>query len=179
MSSIRDTHKEIVAKLVHDAPSCLSADVKWRNVIFTNRRKFPYLETTGMPTRILLKSVVLKCYHYKLMVAETSIVKRIIKFLASSIKDCSKDFYDWDCTSAYPFSTSTVIRKLNDFHFKHDFRRLSDIMSWDVETVRKVTDNPRKTDELLLLKLWKTQYYHLFLRGKNTSYHQSHFAPLR
>ncbi|VFI06075.1 degenerate transposase [Streptococcus pneumoniae] len=36
-------------------------------------------------------------------------------------------------------STSTVIRKLNDFHFKHDFSCLPEIMSWDVETVRGVT----------------------------------------
>ncbi|VNI21875.1 degenerate transposase [Streptococcus pneumoniae] len=28
-------------------------------------------------------------------------------------------------------STSTVIRKLNDFHFKHDFSCLPEIMSWD------------------------------------------------
>ena len=28
-------------------------------------------------------------------------------------------------------STSTVIRKLNDFHFKYDFSRLPEIMSWD------------------------------------------------
>ena len=36
-------------------------------------------------------------------------------------------------------STSTVIRKLNDFRFKHDFSRLPEIMYWDVETVRGVT----------------------------------------
>ena len=28
-------------------------------------------------------------------------------------------------------STSTVIHKLNDFHFKHDFSRLPKTMSWD------------------------------------------------
>ncbi|HEU3253151.1 TPA: transposase, partial [Streptococcus pneumoniae] len=28
-------------------------------------------------------------------------------------------------------STSTAIRKLNDFHFKHDFSCLPEIMSWD------------------------------------------------
>ncbi|EHY97018.1 transposase [Streptococcus pneumoniae GA02254] len=36
-------------------------------------------------------------------------------------------------------STSTVIRKLNDFHFECNFRNLPKIMSWDVETVRGVT----------------------------------------
>ena len=36
-------------------------------------------------------------------------------------------------------STSTVIRKLNDFRFEHDFSHLLKIMTWDVETVRGVT----------------------------------------
>ena len=42
-----------------------------------------------------------------------------------------------DIAHQLSISTSTVIRKLNDFRFKHD--RLPEIMSWDVETVRGVT----------------------------------------
>ena len=44
-----------------------------------------------------------------------------------------------DIAHQLSISTSTVIRKLNDSHFKHDFSRLPEIMSWDVETVRGVT----------------------------------------
>ncbi|EHD94849.1 ribonuclease III, partial [Streptococcus pneumoniae GA13637] len=44
-----------------------------------------------------------------------------------------------DIAHQLSISTSTVIRKLNDFHFKHDFSCLPEIMSWDVETVRGVT----------------------------------------
>ncbi|MDS8676896.1 helix-turn-helix domain-containing protein, partial [Streptococcus pneumoniae] len=44
-----------------------------------------------------------------------------------------------DIAHQLSISTSTVIRKLNDFHFKHDFSCLPEIMSWDVETVRVVT----------------------------------------
>ena len=36
-----------------------------------------------------------------------------------------------DITHQLSISTSTVIRKLNDFRFKHDFSRLPEIMSWD------------------------------------------------
>ena len=36
-----------------------------------------------------------------------------------------------DITHQLSISTSTVIRKLNDFRFKHDFSRLPQIMSWD------------------------------------------------
>ena len=36
-----------------------------------------------------------------------------------------------DIAHQLAISTSTVIRKLNDFHFKHDFSRLPKTMSWD------------------------------------------------
>ena len=36
-----------------------------------------------------------------------------------------------DIAHQLSISTSTVIRKLNDFHFKHDFSHLPDIMSWN------------------------------------------------
>ena len=96
-----------------------------------------------MPTRIYEKRRF-KCYHCsKIAVAETSLVKknhqipRIInqKIAQKSIEKTSMT----DITHQLSISTSTVIRKLNDFHFKHDFSRLPEIMSWDVETVRGVT----------------------------------------
>ena len=111
---------------------------------FQKPSKIPYLETTGMPTRILLRKRRFKCYHSsKMMVAETSIVKknhqipRVInqKIAQKLIEKTSMT----DIAHQLSISTSTVIRKLNDFHFKHDFRRLPEIMSWDVETVREVT----------------------------------------
>ncbi|EHE68118.1 transposase [Streptococcus pneumoniae GA08780] len=44
---------------------------------FKNRTKIPYLETTGMPSRILLRKRRFKCYHCsKMMVAETPLVKK-------------------------------------------------------------------------------------------------------
>ena len=44
---------------------------------FQKPSKIPYLETTGMPTRILLKKRRFKCYQCsKMMVAETSLVKK-------------------------------------------------------------------------------------------------------
>ena len=36
-----------------------------------------------------------------------------------------------DIAHQLSISTSTVIRKINDFNFKHDFSRLPKIMSWD------------------------------------------------
>ncbi|CJK70137.1 degenerate transposase [Streptococcus pneumoniae] len=136
----KDTHKEIIAKLDYDAPSCPECGSQMKKYDFQK----PYLETTGMPTRILLRKRRFKCYHCsKMMVAETSIVKknhqipRIInqKIAQKLIEKISMT----DIAHQLFISTSTVIRKLNDFHFKHDFSCLPEIMSWDVETVRVVT----------------------------------------
>ena len=97
-----------------------------------------------MPTKILLKKRRFKCYQCsKMMVAETSLVKknhqipRIInqKIAQKLIEKTSMT----DIAHQLSISTSTVIRKLNDFHFEHDFSRLPKIMSWVVETVRGVT----------------------------------------
>ncbi|MGP0438715.1 transposase [Streptococcus pneumoniae] len=140
----KDTHKEIIAKLDYDAPSCPECGNQLKKYDFQKPSKIPYLETTGMPTRILLRKRRFKCYHCsKMMVAETSIVKknhqipRIInqKIAQKLIEKISMT----DIAHQLFISTSTVIRKLNDFHFKHDFSCLPEIMSWDVETVRVVT----------------------------------------
>ena len=131
-----DTHKEIVAKLDYEAPSCPDCESQMKKYDFQKPSKIPYLETTGMPTRILLRKRRFKCYQCsKMMVAETSIVKknhqipRIInqKIAQKLIEKTSMT----DIAHQLAISTSTVIRKLNDFHFKHDFSRLPEIMSWD------------------------------------------------
>ncbi|VKA35967.1 IS1167 transposase [Streptococcus pneumoniae] len=140
----KDTHKEIIAKLDYDAPSCPECRSQMKKYYFQKPSKIPYLETTGMPTRILLRKRRFKCYHCsKMMVAETSIVKknhqipRIInqKIAQKLIEKISMT----DIAHQLSISTSTVIRKLNDFHFECNFRNLPKIMSWDVETVRGVT----------------------------------------
>ncbi|VLT38971.1 transposase [Streptococcus pneumoniae] len=73
----KNTHKEIIAKLDYDAPSCPECGNQLKKYDFQKPSKIPYLETTGMPTRILLRKRRFKCYHCsKMMVAETSIVKK-------------------------------------------------------------------------------------------------------
>ena len=73
----RNTHKEIIAKLDYDAPSCPECGSQMKKYDFQKPSKVPYLETTGMPTRILLRKRRFKCYQCsKMMVAETSLVKK-------------------------------------------------------------------------------------------------------
>ena len=140
----RDTHKEIIVKLDYEAPSCPDCGNQMKKYDFQKPSKIPYLETAGMPTRILLKKRRFKCYQCsKMMVAETPLVKknhqisRIInqKIAQKLIEKTSMT----DIAHQLAISTSTVIRKLNDFRFKHNLSRLPEIMSWEVETVRGVT----------------------------------------
>ncbi len=138
----RDTYKENNAKLDYDAPSCPDCGSQMRKYDFQKPSKIPYLETTGMLTRILLKKSRFKCYQCsKMAVSETSIVKnnhqipRIInqKIAQKLIEKNSMT----DIAHQLAISTSTVIRKLNAFHFKHDFSRLSEIVSWDEYALAK------------------------------------------
>ena len=73
----KDTHKEIIAKLDYETPYCPVCGSLMKKYDFQKPSKVPYLETTGMPTRILLRKRRFKCYHCsKMMVAETSLVKK-------------------------------------------------------------------------------------------------------
>ena len=53
-----NTHKEIIAKLDCEAPSCPDCGSLMKKYDFQKPSKISYLETTGKPTRILLKSDV-------------------------------------------------------------------------------------------------------------------------
>ena len=140
----RDTHKEIIAKLDYEAPSCPDCRKQMKKYDFQKTSKAPYLETTGMPTKILLKKRRFKCYQCsKMMVAETSLVKKIHQIPRIINQKIAQKLIEkasmTDIAHQLSISTSTVIRKLNGFHFEHDFSRLPKIMSWDVETVRGAT----------------------------------------
>ena len=106
----KDTHKEIIAKLDYDAPSCPDCRKQMKKYDFQKTSKAPYLETT----RILLKKRRFKCYQCsKMMVAETSLVKknhqipRIInqKIAQKLIEKTSMT----DIAQQMAISTSTVI----------------------------------------------------------------------
>ena len=131
-----NTHKEIIAKLDCEAPSCPDCGSLLKKYDFQKPSKISYFETTGKPTRILLKKRRFKCYHcLKMMVAETSLVKknyqipRIIsqKIAQKLIEKTSMT----DIAHQLAISTSTVIRKLKEFKFKTDLSYLPTHMSWD------------------------------------------------
>ena len=69
------------------------------------------------------------------MVFETSIVKKNHQIPRIANQKIGQNLIEktsmTDIAHQLSISTSTVIRKLNDFSFKHDFSRLPEIMSWD------------------------------------------------
>ncbi|WP_409349666.1 ISL3 family transposase [Streptococcus pneumoniae] len=176
----KDTHKEIIAKLDYEAPSCPECGSQMKKYDFQKPSKIPYLETTGMPTRILLRKRRFKCYHCsKIMVAETSIVKknhqipRIInqKIAQKLIEKISMT----DIAHQLSISTSTVIRKLNDFHFECNFRNLPKIMSWDVETVRGVTVSIGRLEMSFIAQDFNNLNIITVLEGRTQAVIRDHF----
>ncbi|WP_134850520.1 transposase family protein, partial [Streptococcus pneumoniae] len=70
---IKDTNIQIIDVVNRDS-ECGNQLKKYD---FQKPSKIPYLETTGMPTRILLRKRRFKCYQCsKIAVAETSLVKK-------------------------------------------------------------------------------------------------------
>ena len=89
-----------------------------------------------MPTRILLRKRRFKCYQCsKMAVAETSLVKKNHQIPHIVNQKIAQKLIEktsiTDIAHQLAISTSTVIRKLNDFHFECNFRNLPEIMFWD------------------------------------------------
>ena len=138
----RDTHKEIITKLDYDAPSCPDCENQMKKYDFQKTSKIPYLETTGMPTRILLRKRRFKCYQCsKIAVAETSLVKKnhqIATIVNQKItQKLIKKVPMTAIAESLSVSTSTVIRKLKKFKFKTDSSFLPTHMSWDEYSFKK------------------------------------------
>ena len=138
----RDTHKEIIAKLDYDAPSCPDCGNQMKKYAFQKPSKIPYLETTGMPTRILLRKRRFKCYQCsKMMVTETPIVKKNHQIATIVNQKITQKLIEkvpmTAIAESLSVSTSTVIRKLKEFKFKTDLSFLPTHMSWDEYSFKK------------------------------------------
>ncbi|HEM4071877.1 TPA: ISL3 family transposase, partial [Streptococcus suis] len=98
--------------------------------------KIPYLECAGYQTLIRLKKRRFKCKECgKMAVAETSLVKKnhqIANIVRQKIVQLLIEKQSMtDITKRLAVSTSTVIRKLNEFQFKTDWNWLPENISWD------------------------------------------------
>lgn len=138
----RGTHKEIIAVLDYDAPNCPACGEKMGKYDFQKASKIPYLDCVGFKCRILLKKRRFRCSSCrKVRVAETPLVKKnhqiptILnqKIAQKLIEKTSMTKIAEDLS----VSTSTVIRKLNEFQFKTNLDYLPTVMSWDEYSFKK------------------------------------------
>ena len=122
----KDTHKEIIAKLDYDAPSCPDCESQMKKYDFRNLLKFLTSKRLVCLLEFSLKKRRFKCYHCsKMMVSETSLVKKNHQIPSIINQKIAQKLIEktsmTDIAHQLSISTSTVIRKLNDFHFKPDF----------------------------------------------------------
>ena len=149
----------------------LIAEAKLRNMTFKNRLKFLTLKLLVCLLESSLESVDSSAItaqndgRWDLTPQENYQIPRIInqKIVQKLIEKISMT----DIARQLAISTSTVIRKLNDFHFKHDFSHLPEIMSWDVETVRGVTVSIGRWRWVLLRKILTISISSLSLKAKH------------
>ena len=81
---INSNHREITAKL-DCAAICSAYGTQMKKYDLQKPSKIPYLETTGMLTRIFFKKHPFQCYNCsKIVVQRRPLSRKIIKFLALS-----------------------------------------------------------------------------------------------
>ena len=95
-------------------PSCPDCKSQMKKYDFQKPSKIPYLEMTGMPTRILLKKRRVKCYYCsKMVVAETSFVKKNHQIPRITNQNIAQKLIEktsmTDIAHLLSISTSTVI----------------------------------------------------------------------
>ncbi|MGT2828075.1 transposase family protein, partial [Streptococcus himalayensis] len=130
------THLELHGHLDYTAPKCPSCKGKMAKYDFQKASKIPYLETAGYPLLIHLRKRRFKCKDCgKMVVAETPIVKKNHQIAVAVNQKIAQLLIEKQAMThiahRLSISTSTVIRKLNEFKFETDWAKLPEVMSWD------------------------------------------------
>ncbi|WP_270757654.1 transposase family protein, partial [Streptococcus infantarius] len=118
------THLELHGHLDYTAPKCPKCKGQMAKYDYQKTSKIPYLETAGYPLLIRLRKRRFKCKECgKMAVAETPLVKKNHQIsVAVAMKHIAHRL---------SISTSSVMRKLNEFKFETDWNTLPEVMSWD------------------------------------------------
>ena len=124
----RGTHLELHGHLYYTAPKCPSCKGQMAKYDFQKASKIPYLETAGYPLLIRLRKRRFKCKECgKMAVAvNQKIAQLLIENQAMT-----------HIAHRLSISTSSVIRKLNEFKFETDWNTLPEVMSWDEYAFKK------------------------------------------
>lgn len=136
------THLELHGHLDYTAPKCLYCRGQMAKYDFQKASKIPYLETAGYPLLIRLRKRRFKCKECgKIAVAETPLVKKNHQISVAVNQKIAQLLIENQAMThiahRLSISTSSVIRKLNEFKFETDWNTLPEVMSWDEYAFKK------------------------------------------
>ncbi|HFU3844489.1 TPA: ISL3 family transposase, partial [Streptococcus suis] len=136
------THLELHGHLDYIAPKCPSCKGQMAKYDFQKASKIPYLETAGYPLLIRLRKRRFKCKDCgKMAVAETPLVKKNHQISVAVNQKIAQLLIENQAMThiahRLSISTSSVMRKLNEFKFEADWNTLPEVMSWDEYAFKK------------------------------------------
>ena len=136
------THKEVFAKLDYPALKCHSCHGQMAKYDFQKASKIPYLETAGYPLLIRLRKRRFQCKDCgKMAVAETPLVKKNHQISVAVNQKIAQLLIENQAMKhiahRLSISTSSVMKKLNEFKFETDWNTLPEVMSWDEYAFKK------------------------------------------
>ncbi len=130
------THLELHGHLDYTAPKCPSCKGLMAKYDFQKASKIPYLETAGYPLLIRLRKRRFKCKDFgKMAVAETPLVNKNHQISVAVNQKIAQLLIENQAMThiahRLSISTSSVMRKLNEFKFETDWNTLPEVMSWE------------------------------------------------
>ncbi|ALT80960.1 Transposase, IS204/IS1001/IS1096/IS1165 [Streptococcus macedonicus ACA-DC 198] len=136
------THEEVFAKLDYPAPKCHSCHGQMAKYYLQKESKIPYLECAGYKTLIRLRKRRFRCQNCrKIAVTETSLVKKNHQISVAVNQKIAQLLIENQAMKhiahRLSISTSSVMRKLNEFKFETDWNILPEVMSWDEYAFKK------------------------------------------
>lgn len=128
------THLELHGHLDYTAPKCPSCKGQMAKYDFQKASKIPYLETAGFPLLIRLRKRRFKCKECgKMAVAETPLVKKNHQISVAVNQKIVQLLIENQAMThiahRLSISTSSVMRRLNEFKFETDWNTLPEVMS--------------------------------------------------
>ncbi len=139
-----DTHIEVFATLDYHPPKCKHCKGKQIKYDFQKPSKIPFIEIGGFPSLIHLKKRRFQCKSCrKVTVAETTLVQKNCQISEMVRQKIAQLLLNREALThiasklAISTSTSTVYRKLKQFHFQEDYTTLPEILSWDEFSYQK------------------------------------------
>ncbi|HEL1068448.1 TPA: ISL3 family transposase [Streptococcus equi subsp. zooepidemicus] len=137
-----DTHIEVIATLDYNPPKrkhCRGKQIKYD---FQKPSKIPFIEIGGFPSLIRLKKRRFQCKSCrKVTVSETTLVKKNCQISEMVRQKITQLLLNREAlthiASKLAISTSTVYRKLKQYHFREDYANLPEVLSWDEFSYQK------------------------------------------